>query len=160
MVHRHHHDLLKILQGRQCRAVGQTDTLFPAPGTQFALHRIYVAGEACEVLHCGFAWKHRRRPTTHGPLGHSTKCRHGRQGCFLFGDHGVPRAHKSRSGDCELLSCGRLLRRCHEVKLLHRISYRRDIRAFFDHGRMTECQLFQRSHIHGQSTNLHVQISR
>jgi hypothetical protein len=58
LVRRHHHDLLEIPQGRQRRAAGQTNTPFPTLGTQFALHRIYVAGEAGAVLHRGFARKH------------------------------------------------------------------------------------------------------
>jgi hypothetical protein len=48
-------------------------------------------------------------------------------------------------GARELSSPGRLLWRCHQAKLLHGISHRRDVKAFFNHGRTTVRQLFQQS---------------
>ncbi len=86
--------------------------------------------------------KHRHRLTIHGPLGHSTRRYHRWRKCFPFDDHSVPWACKYGSRDRRLSSSDRLFRRCHQTKLLHEISHRRNIRAFFDHGRMTICQLF------------------
>jgi len=90
LVGRHHHDPPEIPQGRQHKAADQIDTPFLTSGTQFALHRIYVTGDAGAVVHRGFAWKHRHRPTIHGPLGHSTRRCHRWRRCFSFDDHSVP----------------------------------------------------------------------